>query len=61
MLKTHGGFICELQLNLIAICHLADAQLYMFLVFIIFKLDFDHVTAVSSLMDRLLDLSKNSL
>jgi hypothetical protein len=25
------------------------------------KLDFDHVTAVSSLMDRLLDLSKNSL
>ena len=27
----------------------------------IFKLDFDHVTAVSSLMDRLLDLSKNSL
>ena len=26
-----------------------------------FKLDFDHVTAVSSLMDRLLDLSKNSL
>ena len=30
-------------------------------IFIIFKLDFDHVTAVSSLMDRLLDLSKNSL
>ena len=28
---------------------------------LIFKLDFDHVTAVSSLMDRLLDLSKNSL
>ena len=25
------------------------------------KLDFDHVTAVSSLMDRLIDLSKNSL
>jgi hypothetical protein len=24
----------------------------------VFKLDFDHVTAVSSLMDRLLDLSK---
>ena len=30
-------------------------------IFIIIKLDFDHVTAVSSLMDRLLDLSKNSL
>jgi hypothetical protein len=30
-------------------------------IFIIFKLDFDHVTAVSSLMDRLLDLSKNSI
>ena len=29
--------------------------------FSIFKLDFDHMTAVSSLMDRLLDLSNNSL
>ena len=30
-------------------------------IFIIFKLDLDHMTAVSSLMDRILDLSNNSI